>query len=131
MMGGFGQVMKSMLNWQPSGSPAWARQQQAKNEQAEQQIRQAQEQRAAQQADLDFHQHMIEIGALPVVNGLVKDKVQLDAPAMQPPDQSQAGASAAPSSFSNSQPSSAPSPAGAIPLNAQSLSAAMLPPAQS
>lgn len=81
-MGGFGQIMKNILNWQPSGSPAWARQQQAK-------VEQAQEARAAQQYDVDMASHLInDLHALPVVNGMVKYQrpVAAIAPAMSAPD---------------------------------------------
>jgi hypothetical protein len=105
-MGAFGQVMKNMLTWQPSGSPAWERQQQAK-------IQQAQEARSAQQADLEFHEHMLSLGAMPIVNGMVKEQQPLTAPGAMAPDQSQQGSSAPPSSSSDSTatPTSGPTDA--------------------
>jgi hypothetical protein len=133
-MGGFGQVMKTMMNWQPSGSPAWQRQQQQK-------VQQAQEDRAAQQADIAMHEHLVnEIGALPVVHGMVKEQQQLTAPAAQPPDQIQQS-SPAPSSAASGDPSQsvdpaltrggytpAPAPSGGSPVSSQQIAQQMTPP---
>jgi hypothetical protein len=118
-MGGFGQVMKNMMNWQPSGSPAWQRQQQQK-------VQQAQEDRAAQQADIAMHEHLVnEIGALPVVHGMVKEQQPLTAPAAQPPDQIQQGDSTSPSS-SSPGPTDATSSGGYV--NSQQIAQQMTPP---
>lgn len=56
-------------------------------EKAQKQIQQAQEQRQAQLDDQAFHEHMISLGALPIVNGMVKDQESLTAPASVAPDQ--------------------------------------------
>src|ERR1700733_2760560 len=122
-MGTFAHVMKTMMNWQPSGSQAWSRQQQAK-------IEQQQEDRAAQQADLEFHQHMIDIGALPVVNGLVKEQVPLTAPGSTMPEIQQ-GSPAAPSDSSDSQATPSAGANGGLPLSGSSIRDAMLSPTQS
>lgn len=52
-------------------------------EQQQEQVQQAYQQQAARQADLDFHQKMIDLGALPVVNGMVQDSMTVpDAPGL-------------------------------------------------
>ena len=81
-MGGFGQIVKNMMTWTPPNSLASANRQRL-------QIQKAEADRAASMADLEFHQHMMEMGALPVVNGMVKEPESLSAPAPQAPDQSQ------------------------------------------
>lgn len=45
--------------------------------QQELELRKQQEMRANQQADMEFHQHMVEMGALPIINGMVKDTEEM------------------------------------------------------
>jgi hypothetical protein len=53
--------------------------------QQELELRKQQDFRTAQQADQEFHQHMVEMGALPVINGMVKETEQMPDLTAQPP----------------------------------------------
>jgi hypothetical protein len=47
-------------------------------------LQKQQQQRADQQADMDFHQHMVELGAQPIINGMIKEPVDMPPLTAQP-----------------------------------------------
>jgi len=77
-MGGFlsnfGNAMKQMLTQPIPGTPMWSNVQNANLQKQRQSLEEQQEQRIAQQNDVVFHQKMTDVGALPVVKGMVEDQ---------------------------------------------------------
>lgn len=82
-MGGFAHVMKNLLNWQPSGSPEWSRQQgvalDKQQEQFSEQMRQEQEDRANQQQYDEELSHALSQGARFVGPGNMVQETTYDA----------------------------------------------------
>lgn len=68
------QLLGSMLN---QGAASTVQGMRVGQQQQQLQMQQQAEERANREADLQFHQHLSELGALPVVNGLVKDTVDM------------------------------------------------------
>lgn len=75
---GFGDIVHSIMNWQPQGSEAWANVQNADVKKQQENIAQAEEDRKARDSDFEFAQHMQSIGAKPIFHGLVQDQGQDD-----------------------------------------------------
>src|ERR1700720_3202804 len=80
-MGGFGQVIKSMLGYTPEGSPGWVAKQNVNQRQQQLDMEQQQQQREQRQSDWEFHQHLTDIGAVPgdAQSGLIKQPIQTPA----------------------------------------------------
>jgi hypothetical protein len=80
-MGGFGQVIKSMLGYTPEGSPGWVAKQNVNQRQQQLDMEQQQQQREQRQSDWEFHQHLTDIGAVPgdAQSGLIKQQIQTPA----------------------------------------------------
>jgi hypothetical protein len=68
-MGGFAQGLKNLLEWQPSGSPAWMNQQQASLAQRQKDIDQEQADTEAKKSQSEEVLHMIQQGAKPLGPG--------------------------------------------------------------
>lgn len=86
-MGGIGQVLKGILNWSPTGSPEWARQQQVQLSKQQQELEQQQQDMAASHQQHEDIQHALSMGAKYVgPGGMIREDVPLNAPQMQTPD---------------------------------------------